>query len=264
MPDARKSELVAKRAPPPPTPHVELPDVDPTKIPASIGIIMDGNGRWAKRLGWERIKGHTAGITSVRETARACARLGVKELTLYAFSVENWKRPRPEVEYLMTLLRRFAVDERDEIDANGIRFTTIGRTDELPSATLTELRETERLSSSNGGMVLRLALNYGGRAELADAARLLALDVEAGRIRAADVGEDALASRLYDPSMRDVDLCIRTAGEMRVSNFLLWQISYAELYVTEVLWPEFRKEHLHAAVRAFAARERRFGGLVGR
>lgn len=253
-----------RRPPPPPTPTAQLPDVPPEKIPASIGIIMDGNGRWAKRLGWERIKGHTAGIDSVRETARACARLGVKELTLYAFSVENWKRPRPEVEYLMRLLRTFAVDERAEIMENAIRFTTIGRTSELPGETLSALRATERLSAQNEGMVLRLALNYGGRAELADAARRLAEDVAAGRVRPQDVNEDALAARLYDPSMREVDLCIRTAGEMRVSNFLLWQISYAELYVTDVLWPEFRREHLHAAVRSYAARERRFGGLVGR
>jgi undecaprenyl diphosphate synthase len=260
----RSDPRLARRKPPTPTPRERLPDVDPRKIPASIGIIMDGNGRWAKRLGWERIKGHTAGIDSVRETARECARLGVKELTLYAFSVENWKRPRPEVEYLMRLLRRFAVDERPEIMTNAIRFTTIGRTAELPAETLDELRATERLSAENEGMVLRLALNYGGRSEIADAARRVAEDVAAGRITPGEVSEETLASKLYDPGMRDVDLVIRTAGEMRVSNFLLWQISYAELYVTDVLWPEFRVEHLHEAIRAYAARERRFGGLVGR
>lgn len=251
------------RKPPAPHPETILPDVPVAKIPASIGIIMDGNGRWAKRLGWERIKGHTAGIESVRETAQECARLGVRELTLYAFSVENWKRPRPEVEYLMTLLRRFAVEERAEIERNAIRFTTVGRVSELPEPTLADLRETERLSADHEGMVLRLALNYGGRAELADAARRLAVDAAAGRIDPSTIDEAALASRLYDPSMRDVDLMIRTAGEMRVSNFLLWQISYAEIHVTPVLWPEFRKPHLHAAIRDFAKRERRFGGLVG-
>jgi undecaprenyl diphosphate synthase len=152
--------MTASRRPPPvPTPAAVLPDVPVAKIPASIGIIMDGNGRWARRFGWERIRGHTAGIDAVRETARACARLGVKELTLYAFSVENWKRPRPEVEYLMGLLCTFAVDERDEIMDNAIRFTTIGRVDELPRATLDELRATERLSAENEGMVLRCA--YG-------------------------------------------------------------------------------------------------------
>jgi undecaprenyl diphosphate synthase len=236
--------------------------VEARNLPQHIAIIMDGNGRWARRLGWERIKGHTAGIDSVRETSRECARLGVKELTLYAFSVENWKRPRPEVEYLMGLLRRFAVDERPEIMENAIRFTTIGRVDELPDETLRELRATERLSAENEGMVLRLALNYGGRAEIADAARRIAADVAAGRLRPEDVGEDQVRARLYDASMRDVDLVVRTAGEMRVSNFLLWQISYAEIFVTDALWPEFRKPHLHAAIRAYAGRERRFGGLV--
>ena len=254
----------APNRPPQPTPELSLPDVPVEKIPVSIGIIMDGNGRWARRLGWERIKGHTAGIDSVRETARECARLGVKELTLYAFSVENWKRPRPEVEYLMKLLRRFAVDERDEIMQNAIRFRTIGRIDELPQETLSELRATEELSAANEGLVLRLALSYGGRAELADAARALARDVAAGRLRPDDVDESSICDRLYDPSMRDVDLVIRTAGEMRLSNFLLWQISYAEIYVTDVLWPEFRKDHLHAAIRAYAGRERRFGGLVAK
>jgi undecaprenyl diphosphate synthase len=252
------------RTPPVPVPEQILPDVPREKIPRSIGIIMDGNGRWARKLGWERIKGHTAGIEAVRETSRESARLGVEELTLYAFSVENWKRPRPEVDYLMGLLRRFAVDERDEIEENAIRFTTIGRVDELPQETLDALRETERLSADNRGMVLRLALNYGGRAELADAARALARDVAAGRLRPEDVDDAAIAGRLYDPAMRDVDLVIRTAGEMRVSNFLLWQISYAEIHVTDTLWPDFRREHLHAAIRSYAARERRFGGLVGR
>ena len=252
------------RKPPTPTPEKILPEVPAQKIPASIGIIMDGNGRWAKRAGWERVKGHTAGIDSVRETSRECAKLGVKELTLYAFSVENWKRPRTEVEYLMKLLRKFAVDERPEIDTNAIRFTTIGRVGDMPKATLDELRETERLSADNQGMVLRLALSYGGRTEIADAARRIAEDAIAGRIEPKDVDEEAVASRLYDPSMRDVDLCIRTAGEMRVSNFLLWQISYAELYVTDTLWPDFRREHLHSAIRAYAGRERRFGGLIAK
>jgi undecaprenyl diphosphate synthase len=252
------------RKPPVPTPEKILPDVPVEKIPASIGIIMDGNGRWARRSGWERVRGHTAGIDSVRETTRECAKLGVKELTLYAFSVENWKRPRKEVSYLMRLLRKFAVDERPEIEANAIRFTTIGRTGDMPKATLDELRETTRLSAENRGMTLRLALSYGGRTEIADAARRVAEDVAAGRLAPKDVDEAAVAARLYDPEMRDVDLCIRTAGEMRVSNFLLWQISYAELYVTEALWPEFRREHLHAAIRAYARRERRFGGLIAK
>ena len=254
--------MSVRRAPPAPSPEQILPDVPRAKIPQSIGIIMDGNGRWARRFGWERIRGHTAGIDAVRETSRESARLGVRELTLYAFSVENWKRPRPEVEYLMGLLRKFAIDERPEIMDSGIVFRTIGRIDELPEETLGELRETERMSAANGGMVLRLALSYGGRTEIADAARRLAEEVAAGRLRPEEIDEAALAARLYDPTMRDVDLVIRTANEMRVSNFLLWQISYSELYVTETLWPDFRREHLHAAIRAYAGRERRFGGLV--
>ncbi len=247
---------------PAPFPQRILPDVRASKIPASIGIIMDGNGRWARRFGWERVRGHTAGIDSVRDTARAAAELGIKELTLYAFSVENWKRPRREVTYLMELLRKFAIDERAEIEKNGIVFRTLGRIDELPEKTKSALRESERLSADNDGMVLRLALNYGGRTEIADAAKQLARDAVAGRIDAESIDEAALAERLYDPSMRDVDLVVRTASEMRVSNFLLWQISYAEIVVTDVLWPDFRREHLYAAVREFASRERRFGGLV--
>jgi len=247
---------------PAPFPERILPDVPAQKIPASIGIIMDGNGRWARRFGWERVRGHTAGIDSVRDTARAAAELGVKELTLYAFSVENWKRPRREVTYLMELLRKFAIDERPELEKNGIVFRTLGRIDELPEKTLTALRETERLSAGNDGLILRLALNYGGRAEIADAAKQLARDAVAGRIEVEDIDEAALAARLYDPSMREVDLVVRTASEMRVSNFLLWQISYSELVVTDVLWPDFRRENLYAAIREFASRERRFGGLV--
>ncbi len=248
--------------PPAPYPEKLLPGVPAKKIPRSVGIIMDGNGRWARRAGWERIRGHTAGIESVRDTARTAARLGIDELTLYAFSVENWKRPRTEVEYLMGLLEKFAIDERDEIRENAIRFTTIGRVDELPQDTLTALRDTERMSAEHEGMVLRLALNYGGHTEIADAARKIAEDAKAGRIDPATVCEETIARHLYDPDMRPVDLVIRTAGEMRVSNFLLWQISYAELYVTETLWPDFRGEHLLDAVRAFARRERRFGGLI--
>lgn len=250
------------RTAPTPDPQVLLPDVPVEKIPSSIGIIMDGNGRWAQRAGWERIRGHTAGIDSVRDVARAAARLGVDELTLYAFSVENWKRPRREVEYLMRLLRKFAIDERPEIMSNGLRFRTIGRIAELPQKTLKELRQTEEMSASNDGMVLRLALSYGGRAELVDAVKAIGRKVAAGELDPEAVDEALLHDHLYDPSMRDVDLVIRTAGEMRISNFLLWQISYAELVVTETLWPEFRREHLFDAIRTYAGRERRFGGLV--
>ena len=253
----------AIRAHKPPAPYPEkiLPDVPVEKIPASIGIIMDGNGRWARRSGWERVKGHTAGIDSVRETTRECAKLGVKELTLYAFSVENWKRPRTEVTYLMRLLRKFAVDERPEIATNAIRFTTIGRVEDMPKATLDELQETTRLSSRNEGMVLRLALSYGGRTELVEAVRAIAGKVKSGALEAAEVNERVLAEHLYTRHFPDPDLLIRTSGEMRVSNFLLWQISYAEFVVTPTLWPDFRKAQLFEALEEYARRHRRFGGL---
>lgn len=209
-----------------------------------------------------RVFGHREGVNSVRETTTTCARMGVKSLTLYAFSVENWKRPRVEVRYLMRLLRRFLIDERKTLMENGVRLMGLGRLTDIPAEALKTLRETEELTRNNTGMVLRLALSYGARTELADAARGLAQDVAAGRVEAADIDEDTLRNYLYDPETPDPDLLIRTAGEMRLSNFLLWQISYAEFYVTEVCWPDFRREHLMEALRSFAGRERRFGGLI--
>jgi undecaprenyl diphosphate synthase len=231
-------------------------------FPEHIAIIMDGNGRWAEGGGMRRILGHREGVNSVRETTTECAQMGVQSLTLYAFSVENWKRPRAEVRYLMRLLRRFLLDERRTLMENGVRLKGIGRLSDLPQEALETLRETERLTAGNTGMVLRLALSYGARTELADAARLLAEDVQAGRLKSEDVDEETLRSYLYDPETPDPDLLIRTAGEMRISNFLLWQISYSEFYVTDVCWPGFRKQHLLEAMRSFAGRERRFGGLI--
>jgi len=223
---------------------------------------MDGNGRWAEGRGLRRIFGHREGVNSVRETTTECARMGVKSLTLYAFSVENWKRPRAEVRYLMRLLRRFLIDERPTLMENGVRLLGLGRLDDIPAEALATLRETERLTAENTGMTLRLALSYGGRTELADATRHLAQDVLAGKLRAEEIDEETLRRYLYDPETPDPDLLIRTAGEMRLSNFLLWQISYTELYVTDVCWPGFRREHLMEALRSFAQRERRYGGLI--
>ncbi len=231
------------------------------KIPAHIAIIMDGNGRWARQQGLQRVLGHESGAETVREITRECSRLGVGRLTLYAFSAENWKRPEHEVRYLMSLLKKYLVSERREIMDNNIRFTAIGRLHELPDDVRRELAQTIEMSSRNTGMVLCLALAYGGRVEIVDAVRRLARDVQEGRCRPEEIDEQAIARYLYDPGAPDPDLLIRTGGDLRVSNFLLWQISYTELWVTPVKWPEFKREHLHEAIREYSQRDRRFGGI---
>lgn len=231
------------------------------KIPTHIAIIMDGNGRWAKEQGMQRILGHESGAETVREITRECSRLGVGRLTLYAFSAENWKRPLREVDFLMKLLEQYLVQERREIMENNIRFTSIGRLDELPEGVRKVLQETTVLSSKNTGMVLCLALAYGGRVEIVDAVRRLAQEVKEGKRSPSEIDEQAIARYLYDPEAPDPDLLIRTGGDLRVSNFLLWQISYTELWVTPVKWPEFKKEHLHEAIREFSKRDRRFGNI---
>jgi undecaprenyl diphosphate synthase len=230
-------------------------------LPRHIAIIMDGNGRWAEQQGLPRIRGHEEGAASVREITRECARLGVGHLTLYAFSSENWRRPDVEVEFLMALLHRYLVSERDEIMDNDVRFSCIGRLDALPPQVREEMATTTEMSHANGGLHLRLALNYGGRAEILDAVVRLAQDLSEGRIRETEVNEDRLREYLYDPGMPDPDLVIRTGGEYRLSNFLLWQASYAEIWTTPTLWPEFRKENLREALEVFTRRERRYGGI---
>jgi undecaprenyl diphosphate synthase len=231
-------------------------------FPAHVAIIMDGNGRWAERQGLRRIHGHREGIASVREITTACARMGVSSLTLYAFSYENWKRPQPEIRYLMSLLKRFLVEERPTLARNAVRLRAIGRLDDLPAAALRELRRTEELTAQNGGMLLRLALSYGSRTEIADAVRRIAEEARDGRLDPRAIDEETLRAYLYDPATPDPDLLIRTAGEMRLSNFLLWQASYSEIYVSSVCWPEFREPQLLEALRAYAGRRRKFGGLV--
>ncbi|MCA8935101.1 MAG: isoprenyl transferase [Planctomycetes bacterium] len=233
-------------------------------VPKHIAIIMDGNGRWAEARGMRRVKGHEAGIDSVRAISEECARLGVGQLTLYAFSEENWRRPRLEIEFLMRMLKRFLVKERDTLMRNNMRFGAVGRLDRLPKDVRRELDKTIKLAEDNTGTLLSLALSYGGRAELVDAMKNLAERVQAGELQPDQINEAMISANLYQPDMPDPDLVIRTAGEMRLSNFLLWQISYAELYVTETLWPDFREEHLQAAIEDFTTRERRFGGLVDR
>jgi len=243
------------------TESVQRPDFG-GPFPEHIAVIMDGNGRWAQERNMRRVNGHREGIHSVREITTECARMGVRSLTLYAFSEENWKRPRLEVRFLMRLLRRFMVEERSTLMDNDVRLKAIGRLDSLPSAALDALRETERLTANNPGMVLRLALSYGGRAEIADGIKRIVADVQAGALDAEEIDEETMRAYLYDPDTEDPDLLIRTAGELRISNFLLWQISYAELYVTDVCWPEFRAPQLRTALQHYARRVRKFGGLV--
>jgi undecaprenyl diphosphate synthase len=230
-------------------------------VPAHIAIIMDGNGRWARSKGFRRVRGHREGASSVRRISEACAERGVKRLTLYAFSSDNWKRPAREIEFLWRLLRKFLVGERDQIMRNNIRFQTIGRTEGLPKDIQVEIGKNISLSEKNDGLVLCLALNYGGRDEIVDATREIGKEVLAGRIDPDKIDEKLFTQYLYAPDACDPDLLIRTGGDVRVSNFLLWQISYTELWVTPVMWPDFTEEHLQEAITEFGRRERRYGGL---
>jgi undecaprenyl diphosphate synthase len=231
----------------------------PERLPRHLAVIMDGNGRWAKAKGWRRVRGHEEGAESVRVVVRACRRLGIGWLTLYAFSQENWARPRAEVEGLMRLLERFLKKERPELLEQGIRLNAIGEVERLPASTRRLLEESMAATAGGREMVLTLALSYGGRQELARAARTLCEEVADGRLEPRAVDEQALAARLYTADMPDPDLLIRTSGEQRISNFLLWQLAYAELYFSPVLWPDFREKELEEALAAYAARERRFG-----
>ena len=235
-----------------------LRQVIPERIPRHVAIIMDGNGRWAAQRHLPRVEGHRAGIDAVRDTVETSARLGLDVLTLYAFSVENWKRPPTEVSVLMGLLRRYLRLELDTLLRNNIRFNVIGRPQELPDQVYHELLDAEARTSRNSGMRFNIALNYGGRAEIVDAARRA---IESG-VAAASLDEARFAEFLYTAGQPDPDLLIRTSGEIRVSNFLLWQIAYAEIWVTDTLWPDFRCQHLLEAVVAYQKRDRRFGGIA--
>jgi undecaprenyl diphosphate synthase len=233
--------------------------LDLQKLPKHVAIIMDGNGRWAKQRGLNRIRGHEEGAESVRAIVRATREIGIPWLTLYAFSEENWRRPKYEVEALMVLLKRFLQSEVQEMLDNGIRFQAIGRLHKLSNDVQRTLRETAEKTASNRNMVLTLALSYGGRQEVTDAVRKMVERVEAGEIRSSDIGEALLSEHLYTANMPDPDLLIRTSGECRVSNFLLWQIAYAEIFMTPTYWPEFRKEEYVEALIEYQKRERRFG-----
>jgi undecaprenyl diphosphate synthase len=227
------------------------------RLPAHVAIIMDGNGRWAAQRHLPRVEGHRAGIDAVRDTVETAARLGIDVLTLYAFSLENWKRPATEVSTLMLLLKRYLRSELNTLLRNDIRFNVIGRMEDLARDIQDELRQAMVRTSTNRGMLFNIALNYGGRAEIVDAARRAI----ASGIAPDELDEQRFASFLYTAGQPDPDLLIRTSGEMRVSNYLLWQIAYAEIYVTDTLWPDFRRFHLLEAVLAYQKRERRYGGI---
>lgn len=234
-------------------------EIDSLNIPTHVAVIMDGNGRWAKQRGGLRLFGHQSAITAVRETVEEAARLGVKYLTLYAFSTENWNRPALEVMALMQLLVHTIRQETPTLLKNSIRLQAIGDIASLPAGCQRELAEAKELTKNGTSMTLVLALSYSGRWDLAQAARRLAADVAAGRVQPADVDEATVASYLSTEGIPDPELLIRTSGEQRISNFMLWQLAYTELYITDLLWPDFRREHLQDAIRAYQSRERRFG-----
>jgi undecaprenyl diphosphate synthase len=238
--------------------------IDLERIPRHIAIIMDGNGRWAEQRRLPRVVGHRAGIDAVRETVETAARLKLGVLTLYAFSVENWKRPPSEVATLMDLLREFIDKELRTLTENNIRFETLGRISELDPSVQRDLAEAQQLTSSNTGVRFNVALNYSGRAEVVDAFKLLLSKHAAGQLKIDDIDEKTVGDCLYTAGLPDPDLLIRTSGELRVSNFLLWQIAYAEIWVTETLWPDFRMKDLFEGLIAYQKRDRRYGGLSSR
>lgn len=237
---------------------VEVPDIDGSRVPDHVAIVMDGNGRWAQRRGLKRTEGHRAGEEALFDTVEGARDLGIRWLTVYAFSTENWKRPRDEVRFLMNFNENLLVDRRDELHENGVRIRFLGRRDwRVPKRLLRRMDESVELTRQNRRMTFTIAFNYGGRAEIVDAVRAI---VRQG-VPADKIDERTIHRHLYDPEMPDPDLMIRTSGEFRISNYLLWQIAYSELIFTDVLWPDFRREHLFDAVREFQSRERRFGGI---
>ncbi|MBI4971642.1 MAG: isoprenyl transferase [Candidatus Omnitrophica bacterium] len=230
-----------------------------TNLPQHVAIIMDGNGRWAKSQHLPRIEGHRAGVESIRDTLRACNELGIPYLTLYAFSNENWQRPKDEVSFLMRLLSEYLDQELKELNKNNIRFQVIGRKDMLPAEIQKKIERNVKETVGNKKLVLTLALSYSGRLELVDAVRKIAQKIKDGSLELKDITESTIEENLYTVGLPDPDFLIRTSGEMRISNFLLWQMSYTEIYVTDVLWPDFRKQHFIDAIEAYQKRERRFG-----
>jgi len=244
----------------PSTPPGDL-DVPPERIPRHIAVIMDGNGRWAQERDKPRIEGHRAGARAVRDIVTECGRLGVEALTLYSFSSENWKRPASEVNALMGLYVEYLVRQQQELIENNVRFLQIGRRDGLPDPVLAQVEQTVAATAHCTGLKLLVALNYGSRGEITDAVRTIARKVKAGELDADAIDETTISDHLYTAGVPDPDLLVRTAGEYRLSNYLLWQISYAEIHVTSVHWPDFTVQTLHEAIRDFASRDRRFGAI---
>jgi len=236
-----------------------MEEIDKDNLPHHIAIIMDGNGRWAKKKSLSRISGHMKGVDAVREVVTACRELGIKVLTLYAFSIENWRRPKDEVAALMGLLKEYLLKERKEMLQNNIRLCVIGRLEDLPPDVRDTLKETIQVTEHCNGMILNLALSYGGRAEILHAAKGIVSDLQKGKIKLEEITEQRFSQYLWTWGIPDPDLLIRTSGELRISNFLLWQIAYTELYVTETLWPDFDRKELVKAIADYQARERRFG-----
>jgi undecaprenyl diphosphate synthase len=231
-------------------------------LPRHVAVIMDGNGRWAKKHSLPRVAGHRHGAESVRAAVDFCGRLGIETLTLYAFSTENWRRPRMEVSLLMKLLTRYLRGEVENLRRNNVRLRAVGRLNDLPSECRTELQKAQKELEHCTGLQLVLALSYSGRADIIDAVRSIAADVKKGSLKPAAVDESLISSRLSTAGLPEVDLMIRTSGEMRLSNFLLWELAYSEFYVTKTLWPDFREKDMAAALRDFQSRNRRFGGVV--
>jgi len=230
------------------------------KLPTHVAIIMDGNGRWARRRGMPNIVGHRAGVETIRRVIEMCLDMDIKVLTLYAFSTENWSRPKKEVEGLMRLLDRYLDKERRKLQEHNIRFNVIGNLEKFPAAIREKLNDTIALTGKNNKLVLNLALSYGGREEIVHAAKKISQDVKEGRLKLEDLDEQSFSRYLYTKDIPDPDLLIRTSGEMRISNFLLWQLSYAEIYMSKKLWPDFKKEDFKKAIDTYATRDRRFGG----
>jgi len=233
----------------------------PEQVPRHIAIIMDGNGRWAQKKGLHRVEGHRQGAKTVEKIAQYCVDFGVESLTLYSFSIENWRRPKAEVSSLMYLYTRYLVEIRPTLMKNDVKLIHLGRLGGLPPAVQKELTKTIEITAGNTGMILALALNYGSRAEIADAAKKIAQEYKSGKFPLKDIDEQCVSRHLYTAGLAEPDLLIRTANEMRVSNFLLWQISYSEFYVTKTLWPDFKKAALEKAILTYAKRNRRFGTI---